>query len=439
MKENSIVANIRKFTQATDKLAVAVSGGIDSMVLLHAVMNAGVLDKKSYFVVNIEHGIRGGESVADSKFVEDFCRGKGITFRGFSVDAIAYSRENGLTTEEGARALRYAVFQKLLDDGECSKVALAHHRADQAETVLMRILRGTGMAGLQGMKEENGGFIRPLLDVPKREIEEYQKEFSVPYVTDSTNFDNAYTRNCLRNEIIPAMNNLSQGVEGALVRLARLAAENEDFISSFDNPVEKGKDYAAMELIAGEHPLLFKRRVRKCFSFLGVTQDVEERHADLVCNLQNMKNGASLDMPYGVKVTKEYDRLVFTRNAQNITFNEGFRTGKISLADKTVVLTPYKGESLKKGELLIDIAEIPSSAVFRNRREGDRFTKFSGGTKSLGDYLTDKKIPLRLRDSLALCADGQDVLFIAGVEIGNAVKLTDHTKKENVYKVYTED
>ncbi len=438
MKDCKIVGNIRKFIGKDDRLAIAVSGGVDSMVLLHAVINSDVLDKNSYFVVNIEHGIRGDASRADSKFVEDYCRERGVAFRGFSVDAIAYSKQNGVTVEEGARALRYDVFKKLLDDGECNKLALAHHRADQAETVLMRIIRGTGIAGLQGMKEINGGYIRPLLDIGKKEIEAYATENGVPYVVDATNFDNAYTRNLLRNEVLPAIGKLSLDAEAGLTRLARLAAENEDFISRYDNPVESGENYAAMPFIADEHSLLFKRRVRKCFLLLGVTQDVEERHAELIYGLTALPNGASLDMPYGVKVTREYDRLVFTKTLLKDDLTIPYRVGKVSFMQNEILLIPYCGESLEKGELLYDGATIPVGATFRTRREGDRFTKFGGGTKSLGDYLTDKKIPLRLRDGLTLCADGNDVLFIVGVEISDRVKITEKTKKTDIYKITTE-
>lgn len=439
MKESKITENVRKFIRADDVLAIAVSGGVDSMVLLHAVIHSGILGAKSIFVVNVEHGIRGEQSKADSRFVEKFCRENGVAFRGFSVDALSYAQNNGVTLEEGARALRYGIFQKLLDDGDCDKVALAHHRADQAETVLMRILRGTGIAGLIGMREESGGYIRPLLSVGKKEIEDYRGEHDVPFVTDMTNFDNAYTRNLIRNDILPAVNKLSLDAESGLTRLSRLAAENEDFIARYDNPVDVGDGYATMVLIEGEHPLLFKRRVRKCFLHLGVTQDVEERHAELIYGLTKLPNGAALDMPYGVKVSREYDKLTFVRSCPKKDFSMPYRTGDVRFSDKTVKIISYAGEKLNKGELIFDSAAIPPSAVFRNRREKDRFTKFKGGTKSLGDYLTDKKIPLRIRDNLMLCADGNEVLFIVGVEISDGIKITENTKKTDIYKITAED
>lgn len=145
------------------------------MVLLRALIEAKKSTDFSFFIVNIEHGIRGRSSENDSRFVADFARSHGIECRTFKVDSLRRAKEFGETEEEAARALRYGVFQKLLIDGDCDKVFLAHHEDDQAETVLMRIIRGTGIKGLSGMQKETRGYVRPLLDVSKEEILDFQK------------------------------------------------------------------------------------------------------------------------------------------------------------------------------------------------------------------------------------------------------------------------
>ena len=150
MKER-IIQNVSEAAK-NQRIAVGVSGGVDSMVLLRALIEAKKSTDFSFFIVNIEHGIRGQSSENDSRFVADFARSHGIECRTFKVDSLRRAKEFGETEEEAARVLRYGVFQKLLIDGDCDKVFLAHHEDDQAETVLMRIIRGTGIKGISGCK-----------------------------------------------------------------------------------------------------------------------------------------------------------------------------------------------------------------------------------------------------------------------------------------------
>lgn len=152
MKEK-IIQNVSEAAK-NQRIAVGVSGGVDSMALLRALIEAKKSTDFSFFIVNIEHGIRGQSSENDSRFVADFARSHGIECRTFKVDSLRRAKEFDETEEEAARALRYGVFQKLLIDGDCDKVFLAHHEDDQAETVLMRIIRGTGIKGLSGMQRK---------------------------------------------------------------------------------------------------------------------------------------------------------------------------------------------------------------------------------------------------------------------------------------------
>lgn len=172
--KEKIIQNVLEAAK-NQRIAVGVSGGVDSMVLLRALIEAKKSTDFSFFIVNIEHGIRGRSSENDSRFVADFARSHGIECRTFKVDSLRRAKEFGETEEEAARVLRYGVFQKLLIDGDCDKVFLAHHEDDQAETVLMRIIRGTGIKGLSGMQKETRGYVRPLLDVSKEEILDFQK------------------------------------------------------------------------------------------------------------------------------------------------------------------------------------------------------------------------------------------------------------------------
>ncbi|MDR2090512.1 MAG: tRNA lysidine(34) synthetase TilS [Clostridiales bacterium] len=233
----------KKLINGGDIAAVAVSGGVDSMCLLFALKK---LEKDLNFkvaAVNAEHGIRGQASVFDSGFVRGFCENAGIEFFGFSFDIPKIAAERGIGIEECAREERYGAFKRLFDGGKCTKIALAHHADDQAETIFMRILRGTGVSGLCGMKAQSDGifgrqggamrenegrgeiFIRPFLNFSRAEIEAFAREEGIPYVEDESNRDAAYTRNFIRNEVFPLIKGRFPGLAGALTRLGESAAE----------------------------------------------------------------------------------------------------------------------------------------------------------------------------------------------------------------------
>ena len=436
MKEK-IIQNVSEVAK-NQKVAVGVSGGVDSMVLLRALIEAKKSTDFSFFIVNIEHGIRGRSSENDSRFVADFARENNVECRTFKVDSPRRAKEYGETLEEAARVLRYGVFQKLLNDGDCDKVFLAHHEDDQAETVLMRIIRGTGIKGLSGMQKETRGYVRPLLDVSKAEMLDFQKRYDVPYVVDETNFENDKTRNLIRNEIMPLMNRAGDAT-GSLNRLSRIAADTEEFLSTLDLPLEKSAGVVKIDVKNNPPAFLLKRAIRSAFSALGVDKDVEERHVLIILDLLNKENGAGVDMPYGVVATKEYDEIVFSKSKQKQSFMTQFTTGKVAFLDKTIIID--KSAKSKNGvkTLTFDLSKIPTHAVIRTREEGDVFTKFAGGTKKLGDYFTDKKIPKRERDEIPLVAVGKDVLVVVGVEISDKVKINEFTKPEYIFEITSED
>lgn len=405
------------------KIALAVSGGTDSMALLWLFKTEY---KGSFYVINVEHGIRGEASVSDSRFVEDFCRKHEIEFKGFCVNAPEYAKEKRISLELAARELRHAIFSAEIEKGFCDFVATAHHKNDQAETVLLRICRGTGIYGLQGIAPVKNFLIRPLLNYSKTELSEYLSENDIPHCNDETNeFDNI-TRNYFRLNVIPKIEKKFPQFCDSVTRLTRAATEAEDFARSLiDEPIKTTSGGYKIKM-PFKHPYLFKKEIGLCFEKSGVIQDVEERHFELILNLASDSNGKRLDMPFGITVYKESDGLAFEKKndkeslvlpLSNIfTDSEFGRFFKLSKVDE-------KTDGLK-----CDWDKIPKTAVLRYRKDGDKFTKFGGGTKNLGDFLTDKKIPLRLRDNLLVIANENDILLIVGVEISDKIKIDENTK-----------
>ncbi len=415
------------------KICVALSGGRDSVALLDMLCEEG----HDVLAVNVEHGIRGEESVADSRFASELCASYGVPLFSFHVDAPSFSAQNGYTLEQGARILRYRIFDKLLDEGKCDFVALAHHLDDQVETVLMRILRGTGIKGLTGMQAVSGRYIRPLLGVTRAQIDAYVRERGLKYVDDSTNDDPAYTRNFLRGEIA-TLKTRFPALTDAVARLCANAREAEDYICSHVPEPEHREGEMYVKISDLRESAIAKRLIMKAAEGLGVTQDIEERHFSLILALKDAENGKHLELTHSLDVHRQGEYLVFAHredesHEDEIPFGEGVFEKFGIRVEKSVGDDIPESLASSDGTLYLDADSVPSGAVIRHRREGDNIAKFGGGSKSLGDFLTDKKVPKRKRDSLAVVAVGKRVLAVAGVDISSSCRVTDSTTE--VFKI----
>ncbi len=396
------------------KLGVAVSGGMDSMVLLDLCRKV----QKKLVVINIEHGIRGAESVSDSDFVESYCRLCGLECLRYSVSTLENIRP-GESIELAARRLRYDVFYKLLADKTVDAIALAHHADDNAETMLMRIFRGTGIHGLVGMGERKG-FVRPLIGIPHKEIECYATEHRIPYVTDSTNLVDDCTRNYIRHEIIPKVLLLYPGAIEAFSRLAENAKEADDYISSCAPTAVKTSYGYKIKDCFGYPEIIQKYAIKKFFEKIGIYQDIEKKHLDSMSALINKPNNTVIGLPFGcravrmekdlcfsVKEPGEFMQVPFSEN-ENYSF-EGDR------------YTFVRATELKRG-ITLDPDKVPYGAVIRTRRDGDTFRRVNGKNKQLGDFLNEKKLTAFEKEKLLVLASGNVVLAILGLETAEAVK-----------------
>lgn len=415
-------------------IGVAISGGRDSVALLHILFEQGY----RLVAINVEHGIRGEESVQDSLFVKKFCEQLGVPLIAFEVDAPAFAKANGYTLEQGARTLRYMAFDKALAEGRCDYIALAHHREDQVETVLMRILRGTGVKGIAGMSPVNGRYIRPLLSVPRDEIDRYVEEHGLAFREDASNGDIHYTRNFLRQEL-NVLRTRFPALGDAVLRLTASAREAEEYIDSQvpDIDMKDGEAYVKIDDL--KEPAIAKRLVLKAASALGVRQDIEQRHFPLIFALKDAENGKMIQLTHSLDAHKQNDRLVFAlrrekANEDETEFEEGI-FAEFGISVQKLPVSAFYAAQRGDGALFADADSVPHGAVIRRRREGDCIEKFGGGSKSLGDFLTDKKVPKRKRDSLAVIACGNNILAVAGVDICAACKVTTSTRY--VYKIET--
>ncbi len=403
-------------------IAVALSGGKDSMCLLDLLLKSSKKLNITVKAVNIDHSIRGEESERDSNFVKEYCRNVGVPLKFFKVDAVKYSKENNLSVEEGARMLRYNIFATLLYENYADVIATAHHLSDNFETVLFNIFRGTSTKGLTGIPDKRDGFIRPLIDVTRSEIDEYISKNNIPFVEDSTNGDIDYTRNYLRNVVIPKILEKFPTAETSVKRLGEISREENDFLDELANEnleFNNGKYYLPVNL----SPILLKRASKTILYNLGIKKDYESVHFKEILKLTKLKNGSKITLPKNIVSVKEYGKISFYVE-ETVNFKkQNFKVGKFEFFDKTFVISKTPLDNA----LTFDGDKIPSGAIIRTKLDGDVFKKFGGGTKKLKDYLIDKKIPRFEREKLPLLAVGNNILLIFGVEISDDIKVTDTT------------
>ncbi len=405
----------------TRKYALAVSGGVDSMVMLH--MFATANPRPDFFVVTVNHNLR-KEASDDCKFVANYCKKFKVVCKTFNVDVPSYCQAMKVSEETGARLLRLGVLNSLDVDWVCT----AHHADDNAETVLMHLIRGSGANGSEGIRRENGKFLRPLLHLSRADIEKYAQEHGVPHVYDATNSQTKYTRNFLRHKVIPLLAELNENVQSNITRFAENIAEDNAYLESLAD-VSAVKFYGRraeipVNLLIGPRPIAY-RVLKKVFSRLNIWCDVEKSHYEAILSLAKADGGKKVSLPFNLVAVNEYDKITIMKNGEEprFDFEISFATGVTATPLGKVAVLQEVDDGLR-----LDVEKIPPSAVFRTRKQGDVFCKFGGGgTKPLNRYLIDKKIPARLRDSLLLLADGNNVLVICGVEIADSVKIDQNS------------
>lgn len=437
-----------------DRVLVAVSGGADSVCLLH-ILNSlkNVLNIKLY-AAHLNHMIRGEEADADQLFVEELCKGLGIESFFKKVDVPNLAKENGLTSEEAGRKARYDFFNEIKELKKITKIATAHNKNDRAETVIMRIIRGTGLDGLKGISyKRDDGVIRPVLDVSREEIEEYLGTNGLKFCTDSTNSDNEYTRNRIRNEVLPYLKeNFNPSIIDTLVRFSDITSKDAEFIDLYakrlyeriNSPMPSHKpDAIHIESLKMLDDSIKTRLIRiAAKKAMGEEYRLEYKHILDVLNLIKKETGAGIDLHSGLRIENSYGWLVFCNNnalnsSVNVTeddlFIEVFPLNSYYLEniDKNVVLRLVDPEIYKKNdrEILVDYDLLEGKKlIIRNRLKGDRMVCFSDGReKKIKSIFIDSKIEKKDRDKIPLlCADGE-IVAIIGNRVSEKYKVTKDT------------
>lgn len=420
---NNMKVNLAPY--AGKKICVAVSGGKDSMALLHYLKTHAKEYGITLSALNCDHGIRGEASERDSAFVAAYCGGNGIKLHSFKAE------KGGFANENAARLWRQSCYTSVLSEGKADFIATAHHLNDNAETVLFNLARGTALSGMTGINDVPAlGLIRPLIGCSRKEIDGYIEENDIPYVTDESNFTDDYTRNKIRHNVLPALEEAVPGAAGNIFRFSRLAAEDEEYFDRLVRAVIVRRPTCGYLIKYCGERVIFRRAAQKIIASEYRKKDYTAEHLNRLFELQSMENGKKFEF-LGLIAIKEEGGIAIVEGVENTC-------GEIPFKDNLTIDGVYEfGGSSERScavkQLRFDIDKIPDTAVIRFRKTGDKFTKFGGGTKSLSDYLTDKKVPQSVRATLPLVCDGSDVLIVGGVEISDKIKVDENTKNCGVF------
>lgn len=431
--KNTILDN--KLIKPGEIVGVGVSGGSDSMALLNLLNSLAEELEFEVVAIHVDHGIR-EESSEDASFVLRYCKEHHIRAYKFKIDVPKLAKEKNQSLETAGRNARINVFNSLIEKEIIDKVATAHHMKDQAETILLHILRGSGLSGAKGMSYKNDNYIKPMLDISKEDINKYLIDNEIPYVTDVTNDDSTYSRNYIRNELFPVITKKWPNAIQSLCSFSKTCREDDDYISSqvYLNAciIEEKTAKIPTNYFIYENPII-SRIIFKVLDKIGVKADIEKVHIENIKELAlSGQNGNKINLPNQLTAHKEYDYVTLVNNYKEpIIFNAPFKCGEFEVGENLLLVVKRVKAMDKESALYLDYRKVPKGASWRFRENGDMFTKFGGGTKKLKSFLTDKKIPQRIKSLLPVLALDNEVFAIAGVEISDSVKV------ENVETFYS--
>lgn len=418
-----------------DIVGVACSGGADSMSLLHYLNSVKDSLNCKVVAITVDHGIR-ETSEQDAEFVVNYCNKHNIKVYKYKGRVKELSEKSGQTIEQAAREFRLQIFNELLTKKEITKVALGHHLQDQAETILLNIFRGAGLQGAGGMDiVRDGVFLRPLLKTSKSEIMAYINANEIPYVEDETNQSNEYARNYIRNLIMPLVRNKWKNADTIISNFGETCKQDDEYIHKHISDdmlfVENNGTVRIPVSYFVYDESIINRIILKAAKSIGVFADIERKHIKLIKAFAlESENGTRINLPNKLQVLKEYSFITITnKDFKPIAKTWPLKVGKTDITQFGVMeIARLKKFKLGDYRHLVDVKKVPKNAIWRFRQDGDVFEKFGGGTKSLNDYLTDIKVPRRLRNTLPLLVVEHEVLVVGGYEISNKVKIDETTK-----------
>ncbi len=423
-----------------DTVIVAVSGGADSSALLDLLTRLPGYNLQ-LIACHLNHCLRGEESDADQEFCRCLASHYSIPFEWQRIDVSSMASDLRLNLEDAGRRARIDFFDVLVRKYGAAAVVLAHHADDQAETVLMRLLRGSGTTGLSGMAYRNArGYVRPLLEITRSEIEQYLRHCGLEWREDASNVDTTFLRNRIRHQLLPLLEEYNPAIRVCLASTASIISDDEALLEeltarSFDGLCRVGDgriDFSVRQL-SGLTIALRRRVLRRAFKQVtGTLAGVNRRHIDALCDMiSSDRPNTRLALPHAVLVVRAYDRLVWMHPGDTGP-DTGFelaipapgcyklpRGGTLSVDSAVPALFPAD-----RNIACFDLARFPFPWLVRTFRHGDRMVPFGMcGRKKVKDIFIDRKIPASERTAIPLLFCGDDLIWIAGLCISESCRI----------------
>lgn len=448
------------------RVIVGVSGGPDSIALLHSLHRTRSDTGIEIHVAHLNHELRGKESQSDLTYVSQICKNLDVGFTSQNGQVHKFKENNQVSLEDASRIVRYKFFSKVAQK-LCSRVvAVGHTRDDQVETILMNIVRGTGLNGLKGMSlcssnnigNPNTLIIRPILQVSRSDTVEYCHKLGLDPRYDPSNYSLNFTRNQIRHTIIPALSEINPRVNDSVLRLSTSAKRNLEFIKEsvhqqWDTIAHVENDYVALDSkeIQLLTPAIKTHLIRKAIQTItGNTKNINLNHIDIILELLDGRVGTSVDLPNGIKVSVGYSTILITaKNIDLSPFSPIQGEFELNLEGKTKIpgwyiqstTLPLKTFHMEDTKVHLDVIRAKdirftaylglSSSIngfkVRNRRPGDKFQPTGmTGTKKLQDFMIDNKIDKNWRNNIPLVIGGQGIAWVVGWRLSEWAKPSTH-------------
>ena len=438
-----------------ERVLVALSGGPDSVCLLYVLKNLKDEFKLDLHALYADHGLRPEETSGEIEFCRKLCEKLDLPFITKSIDVKSYAQEKGLNRQEAARELRYQVFEKTAFEINAKKIALGHTADDQAETLLMRIMRGSGPTGLSGIPPVRGKFIRPLIEIERQAIERYLQEEKIDYIVDSSNLREDYLRNKVRLSLMPMIREINPNIIDTLSRTAAILREEERY---FEILVSKTlirlisrKTNSRIELflspLEAMGKVILRRALRRAIDETRGLRGIDFIHIeDIIEMIKKGKTGGRLYLPHGIRAIKDYSVLILTSESpvkldtytlevpgELVLKEEGVFIEASIYENRVSKIKDFRLPTLASRlgtTIVFDAEKMIFPLVVRPRKKGDFFYPLGfGKKKKLQDFFVDEKVPRDERDAVPLVVSGEDIVWVVGYRGDERFKVTDETKR----------
>lgn len=430
-----------------DHILVGLSGGPDSVCLLNVLKELSVKFKLKISAAYINHGLRPDEIPREIQFCQRLCDDLNINFHTKEIDVRTLAEIEKINIQEAARILRYEALDHISLTIKAHKIAVAHNADDQAETVIMRLLRGAGPAGLGGIPPVRKKIIRPLIEIERSEIETFLSERQITYLIDSSNKNTKYLRNKIRQNLMPVIKSIFPSATRAIVRTAEIMQQENDFINTSVTKalmrLMSRKTDERVELFCNPMEILniviLRRALRVAIDSVRGLRGIDFDHIEAIIELiKRGKPGDRVYLPKGIRAIKGYSTLIITaekpKKLSTYVVNEP-KDVFISEASLLISIKEFKRDEINdfgdgKNTVVVDAEKIKFPILIRGRKEGDYFYPFGfGKRKKIQDFYVDEKIPREDRDLIPIIESNGDIIFIAGYRLDDRFKISDNTKR----------